>query len=71
MTQLKTATKEFLKAGKALVSAIVNHGKDAVTPIVNDVQSKITHEQVKQELKKKKVVDIKQDKSRRKYHRGG
>lgn len=71
MTQLKTATKEFLKAGKALVSAIVNDGKDAVTPIVNDVQSKITHEQVKQELKKKKVVDIKQDKSRRKYHRGG
>lgn len=71
MTQLKTATKEFLKAGKALVSAIVNEGKDAVTPIVNDVQSKITHEQVKQELKKKKVVNIKQDKSRRKYHRGG
>ena len=71
MTQLKTATKEFLKAGKALVSAIVNEGKDSVTPIVNDVQSKITHEQVKQELKKKKVVDIKQDKSRRKYHRGG
>lgn len=71
MTQLKTATKEFLKAGKALVSVIVNEGKDAVTPIVNDVQSKITHEQVKQELKKKKVVDIKQDKSRRKYHRGG
>ena len=71
MTQLKTATKEFLKAGKALVSAIVNEGKDSVTPIVNDVQSKITHEQVKQELKKKKVVDIKQDKSRRKYHCGG
>ena len=71
MTQLKTATKEFLKAGKALVSAIVNEGKDAVTPIVNDVQSKITHEQVKQELKKKKVVDIKQNKSRRKYHSGG
>ena len=71
MTQLKTATKDFLKAGKALVSAIITEGKDAVTPIVNDVQSKITHEQVKQELKKKKVVDIKQDKSRRKYHRGG
>lgn len=71
MTKVKTATKDFLNAGKALASAIVNEGKEAVTPIVNDVQAKITHEQVKQELKKKKVVNIKQDKSRRKYHRGG
>lgn len=71
MTKVKTATKDFLNASKALVSAIVNEGKEAVTPIVNDVQAKITHEQVKQQLKKKKVVDIKQDKSRRKYHRGG
>lgn len=70
MTKLKTATQDFLKATKALVSTLVSEGKEKVTPIVDDIQAKIKQEKVKKEIKKNKVVDIKQDTSQRKYHGG-
>lgn len=71
MTQLKDATKNFIKAGKTLLKSVLSTGEDALQTTVKNVKNDLHQMEVKQTIKKNKVVDIKQDKSKRKYHRGG
>ena len=75
MNKLKDAANEFLTAGKNLTKEVLNAGKEQyekhVEPTITEVKDSVKQAKVKQEIKAKKVVDIKQDKSRRKYHRGG
>lgn len=70
----KEATKNLLHAGKTWVEAAIQTGSDQYTkriePRIESFKDKINREQVKNRIRSQKKADVKQDTSRRKYHKG-
>ena len=76
MSEIKKDAKNFLGAGLNLGKSLIKEGQklfdENVKPAVDDVANKVKQEQVKHKLKTEKAdVTAKQNKSKRKYHRGG
>lgn len=73
--ELKTASKNFIKAGKELVDAIVSEGSRQydtnVKPQIDAVVDTAHRAKVKRDINAQKPFEVKRDTSKRKYHRGG
>lgn len=74
MNDFKKATKDLLHAGKAWIDVAVQTGGDQYTkriePRIESFKDRINREHVKNRIRSQKKADVKQDKSRRKYHKG-
>lgn len=73
--ELKTASQNFIKAGKDLVSALA-HETDKqyqknVKPQIDAVVDTAHRAKVKRDINTQKPFEVKRDTSKRKYHRGG
>lgn len=70
----KKATKNLLHAGKTWVEATIQTGSDQYTkriePRIESFKDRINRECVKNRIRSQKKADVKQDTSRRKYHKG-
>lgn len=70
----KDATKNLLQAGKTWVDAALQTGSDQYTkriePRIESFKDRINREHVKNRIRSQKKADVKQDTSRRKYHKG-
>lgn len=70
----KKATKDLLHASKAWIDAAVQTGGDQYTkriePRIESFKDRINREHVKNRIRSQKKADVKQDTSRRKYHKG-
>lgn len=70
----KEATKNLLHAGKTWVNAAIQTGSDQYTkriePRIESFKDRINREQIKNRIRSQKKADVKQDTSRRKYHKG-
>lgn len=70
----KEATKNLLHAGKTWVEAAIQTGSDQYTkriePRIESFKDRINREQIKNRIRSQKKADVKQDTSRRKYHKG-
>ena len=70
----KEATKNLLHAGKAWIDAAVQTGSDQYTkriePRIESFKDRINRDAVKRRIHSQKKADVKQDTSRRKYHKG-
>ena len=70
----KKATKNLLRAGKTWVDAALQTGSDQYTkriePRIESFKDRINREHVKNRIRSQKKADVKQDTSRRKYHKG-
>lgn len=74
MSELKKATKNLLHAGKTWVDAAIQTGSEQYTkriePRIESFKDRINREHVKNRIRSQKKADVKQDTSRRKYHKG-
>lgn len=74
MSTFKKATKDLLHAGKAWIDAAVQTGGDQYTkriePRIESFKDRINRDAVKRRIRAQKKPDVKQDTSRRKYHKG-
>lgn len=74
MNDFKKATKDLLHAGKTWIDAAVQTSCDQYTkriePRIASFKDRINREQVKNRIRSQKKADVKQDTSRRKYHKG-
>lgn len=74
MNDFKKATKDLLYAGKAWIDAAVQTGGDQYTkriePRIESFKDRINRDAVKRRIRSQKKADVKQDTSRRKYHKG-
>ena len=74
MSNLKEATKNLLHAGKTWVDAAIQTGSDQYTkriePRIESFKDRINRDHVKNRIRSQKKADVKQDTSRRKYHKG-
>lgn len=70
----KEATKNLLYAGKTWVDAAIQTGSDQYTkriePRIESFKDRINREHIKNRIRSQKKTDVKQDTSRRKYHKG-
>lgn len=70
----KEATKNLLHAGKTWVEAAIQTGSDQYTkriePRIESFKDRINREHVKNRIRSQKKAGVKQDTSRRKYHKG-
>lgn len=70
----KEATKNLLHAGKTWVEAAIQTGSDQYTkriePRIESFKDRINREHIKNRIRSQKKADVKQDTSRRKYHKG-
>lgn len=70
----KEATKNLLRAGKTWVDAAIQTGSDQYTkriePRIESFKDRINREHIKNRIRSQKKADVKQDTSRRKYHKG-
>lgn len=70
----KEATKNLLHAGKTWVDAAIQTGSDQYTkriePRIESFKDRINREHIKNRIRSQKKADVKQDTSRRKYHKG-
>lgn len=70
----KDATKNLLHAGKTWVDAAIQTGSEQYTkriePRIESFKDRINREHVKNRIRSQKKADVKQDTSRRKYHKG-
>jgi hypothetical protein len=73
--ELKTASKNFIDAGKELVKSIIHESETQyekkIQPHIDNVVDTVHRAKVKREINTQKPYDVKQDTSKRKYHRGG
>lgn len=73
--ELKTASQNFIKASKDLVIAVVretnNQYQKNIKPQIDGVIDSVHRAKVKRDIDAQKPFDVKQDTSKRKYHRGG
>ena len=68
MSELKENAKNFLGAGKELGKKVFgNH----VKPAVESVSDEVNRQKVLKKINEEKDTTVKQDKSKRKYHKGG
>lgn len=74
MSNLKEATKNLLHAGRTWVDAAIETGGNQYTkhiePRIESFKNRINRERVKNHIRSQKKTDVKQDTSRRKYHKG-
>ena len=74
MNDFKKATKNLLQAGKTWIEAAIQIGGDQYTkriePRIESFKDRINRDAVKRQIKSQKKPDVKQDTSRRKYHKG-
>lgn len=74
MSTFKDATKNLLNAGRTWVDTAIQTGSDQYTkriePRIESFKDRINREQVKNRIRSQKKADVKQDTSRRKYHKG-
>ncbi len=70
----KEATKNLLHAGKTWVETAIQTGSDQYTkriePRIESFKDRINREHIKNRIRSQKKADVKQDTSRRKYHKG-
>lgn len=70
----KEATKNLLHAGTTWVDAAIQTGSEQYTkriePRIESFKDRINREHVKNRIRSQKKADVKQDTSRRKYHKG-
>lgn len=75
MSELKENAKNFLGAGKELGKSMFKEGQkvfdERIKPAVGEVADSIKRQKVMQKINKEKDTSVKQDKSKRKYHKGG
>lgn len=74
MNDFKKATKNLLQTGKTWIEAAIQTGGDQYTkhiePRIESFKDRINREHVKNHIRSQKKPDVKQDTSRRKYHKG-
>ena len=75
MPELKENDKNFLGAGKKLGKSMFKEGQkvfdERIKPAVGEVAYSIKRQQVMQKINKEKDTSVRQDKTKRKYHKGG
>lgn len=75
MSELKENAKNFLGASKELGKSMFKEGRkvfdEHIKPAVGEVADSIKRQQVMQKINKEKDASVKQDKTKRKYHKGG
>lgn len=75
MSELKENAKNFFGAGKELGKSLLKEGQKVfdkhVKPAVEDVADDVKRQKVLKKINKEKDTSVKQDKSKRKYHKGG
>ena len=75
MSELKENAKNFLSAGKKLGESVFKEGQiifnNHVKPGVEEVSDDVKLEKVLKKINEEKDTSVKQDKSKRKYHKGG
>ena len=74
MSNLKEATKNLLHAGRTWVDTAIetsgNQYTKRIEPRIESFKNRINRERVKNHIRSQKKTDVKQDTSRRKYHKG-
>ena len=75
MSELIEKAMYFLGAGKKLGKSMFKEGQkvfdERIKPAVGEVADSIKRQQVMQKINKEKDTSVKQDKTKRKYHKGG
>lgn len=73
--ELKTASQNFIKAGKDLVLALARETdtqyQKNIKPQIDGIIDNVHRAKVKRDIDAQKPFDIERDTSKRKYHRGG
>lgn len=73
--ELKTASQNFIKAGKELVLALARETdtqyQKNIKPQIDGVIDNVHRAKVKRDIDAQKPFDVERDTSKRKYHRGG
>lgn len=75
MSELKENAKNFFGAGKELGKSLLKEGQKVfdkhVKPAVENVSDDVKRQKVLKKINEEKDTTVKQDKSKRKYHKGG
>lgn len=75
MSELKENAKQFFSAGKELGKSVLKEGQkifdNHVKPAVENVSDDVKRQKVLKKINEEKDATVKQDKSKRKYHKGG
>lgn len=75
MSELKENAKNFLGTGKELGKSLLKEGQKVfdkhVKPAVENVSDEVNRQKVLKKINEEKDPTVKQDKSKRKYHKGG
>ena len=75
MSELKENAKNFFGAGKELGKSLLKEGQKVfdkhVKPAVENVSDDVKRQKVLKKINEEKDTSVKQDKSKRKYHKGG
>ena len=75
MSELKENAKNFLSAGKKLGKSLLKEGQKVfdkhVKPAVENVSDDVKRQKVLKKINEEKDASVKQDKTKRKYHKGG
>lgn len=75
MSELKENAKNFFGAGKELGKSLLKEGQKVfdkhVKPAVEDVADDVKRQKVLKKINEEKDASVKQDKTKRKYHKGG
>lgn len=75
MSELKENAKNFFGAGKELGKSLLKEGQKVfdkhVKPAVENVSDDVKRQKVLKKINEEKDASVKQDKSKRKYHKGG
>lgn len=73
--ELKTASQNFIKAGKDLVLALARETdtqyQKNIKPQIDGIIGNVHCAKVKRDIDAQKPFDVERDTSKRKYHRGG
>lgn len=73
--ELKTASQNFIKAGKELVLALARETdtqyQKNIKPQIDGIIDNVHRAKVKRDIDAQKPFDVERDTSKRKYHRGG
>jgi len=75
MSELKENAKNFFGAGKELGKSLLKEGQKVfdkhVKPAVENVSDDVKRPKVLKKINEEKDASVKQDKTKRKYHKGG
>jgi hypothetical protein len=75
MSELKENAKNFFGVGKELGKSLLKEGQKVfdkhVKPAVENVSDDVKRQKVLKKINEEKDASVKQDKTKRKYHKGG